>query len=534
VTLSTAASVVNDDFVVDASFSESVTGLTLGDFNVTNGSKSGLSGSGASYSFTVSPSDDGEVTVRLPANRTQDAAGNQNTASNTLTVTYDSSISCDNVTSGGSIVGNETNCGPYDPASITNGSNPGGGSGALQYQWQTSFVSANGPWLDIGNSNANTYNPGQATVSAWYRRLSRREGCTEYAGISNVVFKEVETNCGTSGYCDSKGDFPWHEWIAGVKLGDFEHTSGKQQYSDFTSLTIDLVAGNNYNVELTSGFSYSTYDEYFRIWIDLNGDEDFEDAGEQVFQKIVDAPATGTTTASLTGSFTLPADAVAGTTRMRVSMSRDAYVDPCGTNQYGEVEDYTVNIASAAAANRALLYFTANRINQAVELNWTTNTEFKNELFRIQRSVDGFQYETIAEVASDFEHSNSVDYYFMDEEPMTGESYYRVQQVYQDGGFHFTQVRKVIFEFDADGVSIFPNPTTGELFVNLRRYADRPALMILSDQLGRELERTQLGRIPASAMLVDLSRYENGLYFLTVKVDGHREFTQKVVLNRNY
>ena len=58
-------------------------------FTVTNGKASSLSGSGSSYTFTVTPTTDGPVTVQIPANKAQDSAGNGNSASDPLSVTYD-------------------------------------------------------------------------------------------------------------------------------------------------------------------------------------------------------------------------------------------------------------------------------------------------------------------------------------------------------------------------------------------------------------------------------------------------------------
>ncbi|MBC3789513.1 Ig-like domain-containing protein, partial [Spirosoma utsteinense] len=70
-------------------FSESVTGFVAGDVTVTNGTLSGFSGSGTTYTFNVTPSANGTVTVNVPANVAQDAAGNGNTAAaSQFTITY--------------------------------------------------------------------------------------------------------------------------------------------------------------------------------------------------------------------------------------------------------------------------------------------------------------------------------------------------------------------------------------------------------------------------------------------------------------
>jgi hypothetical protein len=151
--------------------------------------------------------------------------------------------------------------------------------------------------------------------------------------------------------CASKGEFPWEDWIGGVKVGGVSRPSGKSQYSDFTGQTA-LALSTNVPVELTASYSWFTYDEYFRIWIDLNKDGDFTDAGEQVFQGIATAPAaSANATKVLTGNLAL-ATVFSGTTRMRVSMKRGSYPIPCETFTNGEVEDYTVNLVTALQSSR--------------------------------------------------------------------------------------------------------------------------------------------------------------------------------------
>ena len=61
-------------------FSESVTGFDVSDIAVTNGTASNVQGSGSTYTFDVTPTADGDVTVSIPAAAAQDLAGNDNTA----------------------------------------------------------------------------------------------------------------------------------------------------------------------------------------------------------------------------------------------------------------------------------------------------------------------------------------------------------------------------------------------------------------------------------------------------------------------
>ena len=90
VVLSTGAMSVNAPYTVTATFSESVTGLTAADFTITNGIASNLQTSdNITYTFTVTPSADGNVTVSLPADAAVNKGDNGNTISNTVVVMAD-------------------------------------------------------------------------------------------------------------------------------------------------------------------------------------------------------------------------------------------------------------------------------------------------------------------------------------------------------------------------------------------------------------------------------------------------------------
>jgi vibriolysin len=159
--------------------------------------------------------------------------------------------------------------------------------------------------------------------------------------VTNAQGSDTETKVGyiqvsAIPYCSSQGNNYSYEWISRVVVGSLDNSSGAAGYTDFTGITGNLTAGNSVSVALTPGFSSSSYTEYWKIWIDYNGDHDFADSGEQVYS--------GSGSSQITGSFTVPSG-LNIVTRMRVSMKYNAAPTSCETFTYGEVEDYTVNIS---------------------------------------------------------------------------------------------------------------------------------------------------------------------------------------------
>ncbi len=74
---------------VSVTFSESVTGFTSGDITAGNGAVSNFAGSGASYTFDLTPAGQGLVTANIAAGVATDSAGNGNTIAAQLSRTYD-------------------------------------------------------------------------------------------------------------------------------------------------------------------------------------------------------------------------------------------------------------------------------------------------------------------------------------------------------------------------------------------------------------------------------------------------------------
>ncbi|ABC31555.1 predicted carboxypeptidase [Hahella chejuensis KCTC 2396] len=162
-------------------------------------------------------------------------------------------------------------------------------------------------------------------------------------GAVSAVFLVIDSDptIPPAEYCDAASNSSSDEWISSVQVGGFLKTSGASKYSDFTEAqggeVVSLVKGGN-SVTFTPAFSGQSYKEYFKAWVDLNGDGDFDDAGEEVF----DSGSASSSPAS--GTLTIPASASFEKTTMRVAMRYNAAPSACGTFNYGEVEDYTVSL----------------------------------------------------------------------------------------------------------------------------------------------------------------------------------------------
>jgi len=94
-----------------------------------------------------------------------------------------------NFTQAGSITGDQSNCGGFDPTPIQSFSAPSGGvDGTLTYQWEKSTDQAT--WSDISGATSESFDPGPITQTTYYRRKARRAPCTTWLK-SNTITLEV-------------------------------------------------------------------------------------------------------------------------------------------------------------------------------------------------------------------------------------------------------------------------------------------------------------------------------------------------------
>lgn len=151
--------------------------------------------------------------------------------------------------------------------------------------------------------------------------------------------------CTDAVYCAAGAGSAAEEWIAGVQIGNWSNASGNGGggYENFTATStaglLQLEPFSSVPVTIVPGFAGSPYKEYFRIFVDFNGDGDFDDPGELAFDPgfAHDGP--------MSGQLTVP-DFSAGITRLRVAMKykgvQGTLPDACETFGFGQVEDYCV------------------------------------------------------------------------------------------------------------------------------------------------------------------------------------------------
>ncbi|MET3730746.1 GEVED domain-containing protein [Moheibacter stercoris] len=120
-------------------------------------------------------------------------------------------------------------------------------------------------------------------------------------------------------------------------------------HEDFTSIVGNVTKGETYELRV-EGNTAGNWQNYITAFIDWNQNGILDDAGE-VYEVGTITNSTGNDAIFAALNIEIPSSAVEGQTRMRIfkvyDLPLDFNLDPCAMDQnYGQVEDYTLNISS--------------------------------------------------------------------------------------------------------------------------------------------------------------------------------------------
>ena len=121
--------------------------------------------------------------------------------------------------------------------------------------------------------------------------------------------------------------------------------------------------------------------------------------------------------------------------------------------------------------------FDATYKNDIVEINWTTATEKNNAYFTIERSANGWTYDSIFSVKGAGDSKTIRNYKEIDWDPLPGVSYYRLRQTDYDGQSTFSNVVRVENTGrKTSSVSVYPNPSMSGEDVFIKMVNDQSSL----------------------------------------------------------
>ncbi|MEJ7647012.1 MAG: T9SS type A sorting domain-containing protein [Chryseolinea sp.] len=133
-----------------------------------------------------------------------------------------------------------------------------------------------------------------------------------------------------------------------------------------------------------------------------------------------------------------------------------------------------------------LLSFTATVVKGHVDVNWETTSEVNNDYFTVQRSEDGIAFEEMVKIPANPSVEITHKYNYLDRNPFSGKSYYRLKQTDFDGVYSYSKPRMVEITESAAGMTAFPNPAIDHQFsLDFHNSLETPTAVVVYDVMGK-------------------------------------------------
>ncbi len=193
--------------------------------------------------------------------------------------------------------------------------------------------------------------------------------------------------------------------------------------------------------------------------------------------------------------------------------------------------DYWIVKLGAEVLPVSLLNFKATKEHNAVNLSWQTASEQNNNYFSVQRSTNQNNFIEIGRVKSKGNSAQTQQYTFEDDAPFSGNNYYRLQQVDNDGKFTYSKVVLVNFN-NIPNIQLFPNPSQGFTTIEYNSNADGAVQMRIFDAAGKRVfTKTEQVIKGKNTYQLNLSHLISGTYNLQL-INGSENSQTKLIIEK--
>ena len=343
-----------------------------------------------------------------------------------------------------------------------------------------------------------------------YQQYEYRVKHTNGAQYSNTAMAYTQNV--TASYCTPLSDNPCggDYGVTGFGISTVSFTNNSEGscgatsagYSDYyPTQNINLVAGTTYNFTAENAAFGGI--KYLNIYFDDNMNGVF-DTDERIYF------SDGVTDVT-SGSFTIPANAINGESRLRIRAYFNPITDACAQASYGETEDYKVTVSGGSEASVINANITTVTETSMV-LNWQLASGAMPTGITINKSTDGVSFTHLADLsASDITYSetsltaNTRYYYQIIANGTINSNPEIIWETTLGGSSAITKIKSNLFK-------IYPNPTTGII-----------RLVIDNKQLGNNIQIIDItGKIVKTYSItntvstINIANLQNGIYFVKV------------------
>ncbi len=171
--------------------------------------------------------------------------------------------------------------------------------------------------------------------------------------------------------------------------------------------------------------------------------------------------------------------------------------------------------------------------NSQVVVNWKVENELNIQHYEVECSNDGMNFETRSLQTALGNNQSMINYHFIDENPVTGNNFYRIKSVGRDGSINYSRVVKIIYTEGSAGIRVFPNPVLNQtLKLQFSGLASGVYNFMLTNASGQVILRKAIEYTGGDATVeIELpATIKYGSYQAVIKKENTFETTLKVIV----
>ena len=178
---------------------------------------------------------------------------------------------------------------------------------------------------------------------------------------------------------------------------------------------------------------------------------------------------------------------------------------------------------SCASLPVELVSFAGIPTSEGIEIVWETASEIDFEGFHVQKSQDGEHWQNVHWQPALGSISSFTTYKFIDENPLAGTNFFRLQALDIDGSLEYSKIIEIHYDGPVSDINIFPTLVQNQVTITGIAPGEKAQYEIRS-MLGQLLH---IGNVE-SGESVDISALANGVMYFTV-LDNAKAKTVKIM-----
>jgi hypothetical protein len=164
-----------------------------------------------------------------------------------------------------------------------------------------------------------------------------------------------------------------------------------------------------------------------------------------------------------------------------------------------------------------LLSFNGINKGEYNQLNWTTDNEVNFSHFELEKSRDGYNYETLTNIPSNGLSNVRNSYSFNDNNP-SQINYYRLKSIDLDGSYSYSNVIVIETKLETNTGTLYPNPTSDIIKYSFNSETNEKIEIKVLDVVGKVVLRVETElEVGNNTIPVSLSELPSGTYTIQIK-----------------